>query len=84
MFISLFSCYSFLVGSGLDNPKVQDKDSGDPLGIPALPVLQKKSALQGRSTTSGSSREESDEDEVEGDIETSQNMDPADAKRMRR
>lgn len=47
-------------------------------------MVQKKSGIQVRSTTSGSSREESDDDEIDGDIETSQNMDPTDAKRMRR
>ncbi|XP_027160960.1 light-inducible protein CPRF2 isoform X1 [Coffea eugenioides] len=71
-------------GVGPDPVKGQDKDVGGPLGIPSLPALQKKSGIQMRSTTSGSSREESDEDEGEEEIEVTENMDPADAKRMRR
>lgn len=39
---------------------------------------------QVRSTTSGSSGEQSDDDEAEGENEATQNMDPTDAKRMRR
>ncbi|XP_027107384.1 light-inducible protein CPRF2 isoform X2 [Coffea arabica] len=72
-------------GVGPDPVKGQDNDVGGPLGIPSLPALQKKSGIQMRSTTSGSSREEeSDEDEGEEEIEAAENMDPADAKRMRR
>ncbi|PPS05884.1 hypothetical protein GOBAR_AA14753 [Gossypium barbadense] len=39
---------------------------------------------QMRQATSGSSREDSDDGELEGDTETTENMDPADAKRARR
>lgn len=46
--------------------------------------MQKKAGAQLRPTTSESSREHSDEDEVEGETETIENMDPADAKRVRR
>ncbi|KAL3516290.1 hypothetical protein ACH5RR_023192 [Cinchona calisaya] len=70
--------------TGLDPVKGQDKDVGEPLGIPSLPAVQKKSGIQVRSTTSGSSREESDEDEGDEETEATQNGDPADAKRMRR
>ncbi|XP_031396243.1 light-inducible protein CPRF2 [Punica granatum] len=63
----------------------QDKDgSGVPLGIPSLPTKQKKIAVPVRSTTSGSSRDQSDDDEFEGETATTDNMDPADAKRVRR
>ncbi|XAR63597.1 hypothetical protein NMG60_11023596 [Bertholletia excelsa] len=65
-------------------PNGQEKDAGGPLGIPSLPAVQMKSGVQVRSTTSGSSREQSDDDEVEGETETTQNTDPADAKRVRR
>ena len=54
------------------------------VGIPSLPNGQKKSGAQMRPSTSGSSREQSDEDEVEEENETMENMDPADAKRVRR
>lgn len=63
---------------------VQDKDSGGPVGIPSLPAVQKKAGVQVKSTTSGSSRDQSDDDEAEGEAETTQGMDPADTKRVRR
>jgi len=46
--------------------------------------MQKRSGVPVRSTTSGSSREQSDDEEVEGENELTENMDPADAKRVRR
>ena len=45
---------------------------------------QKKSGAQVRPSTSGSSRELSEEDEVEGENETMENMDPSNSKRVRR
>lgn len=42
------------------------------------------SGVQGKPATSGSSRELSDGDEVEGEAEVTENMDSADAKRLRR
>ncbi|WOL19645.1 light-inducible protein CPRF2-like isoform X1 [Canna indica] len=54
-----------------------------PGGVPALSVVQNP-GVQWRSATSGSSREQSDDDELEGDAETNDNIDPADIKRMRR
>ncbi|XP_042518186.1 light-inducible protein CPRF2 [Macadamia integrifolia] len=68
--------YGFSVG--------QDKVVGGPVGIPALPAMQKKSGVQARPTTSGSSREQSDDDDLEGETENTGNMDRADAKRVRR
>ncbi|RRT65294.1 hypothetical protein B296_00017307, partial [Ensete ventricosum] len=48
---------------------------GGPGGVPALSILQ-NSGTQGRPATSGSSREQSDDDdEIEGDAETNDNMD---------
>ncbi|XP_047950892.1 light-inducible protein CPRF2-like [Salvia hispanica] len=68
-----------------DSVKVQDKDGGGgPVGIPPLPAISKKYGVQVKSTTSGSSGEQSDDDEAEGENESTQNMDPTDAKRMRR
>ncbi|XWS36362.1 hypothetical protein CRYUN_Cryun20dG0078700 [Craigia yunnanensis] len=62
----------------------QDEPDAAPCGISAVSTTQKKSVVQVRQTTSGSSREDSDDDELEGDIETAENKDPADAKRARR
>ncbi|CAL9053071.1 bZIP transcription factor RISBZ2-like isoform X2 [Musa acuminata AAA Group] len=63
---------------------VQHKAGGGPGGVPALSILQ-NSGTQGRPATSGSSREQSDDDdEVEGDAETNDNMDVTDIKRIRR
>ncbi|XP_039043557.1 light-inducible protein CPRF2-like isoform X1 [Hibiscus syriacus] len=60
-------------------------EQGEPdTGISAVSTTQKNSRTQGRQTTSGSSREDSDDGELEGDTETTENMDPADAKRARR
>uniref|UniRef100_A0A2N9FJD3 BZIP domain-containing protein n=1 Tax=Fagus sylvatica TaxID=28930 RepID=A0A2N9FJD3_FAGSY len=72
------------VGAGYDLSRSQDKDSTVSLGTHSLPSMQKKSGVPVRSTTSGSSREQSDDDEVEGENELTENMDPADAKRVRR
>ncbi|XP_026449871.1 light-inducible protein CPRF2-like [Papaver somniferum] len=63
----------------------QDKAVKGPLGIPALPaVLQKKSGVQIGRTTSISSREQSEDDDLDGETEITDNMDPADVKRVRR
>ncbi|XP_058105450.1 light-inducible protein CPRF2-like [Magnolia sinica] len=64
--------------------RIQDQASSGPIGIPALPTMQKNSGVQIRPTTSGSSREQSDDDDLEAETETTENMDPADAKRVRR
>ncbi|KAJ6797087.1 light-inducible protein CPRF2-like [Iris pallida] len=69
-------------GSG-NSSKVQVKAGGGPSGIPVLSVVQ-NSGVIGRPATSGSSREQSDDDDLEGEIEMTDNMDPADAKRVRR
>ncbi|XP_018830240.1 light-inducible protein CPRF2-like [Juglans regia] len=71
-------------GAGSDSSRSRDKDSNGPLGIPSLPAVQKKPGIPAKATTSGSSREQSDDEEVEGENELSENMDPADAKRVRR
>lgn len=76
--------FCFLAGSGQELAKVQDKDAGEPIGIPPLPALQKKPGIQVRSTTSGSSGEQSEDDEAEGEAETTQSTDPTDVKRVRR
>ncbi|KZV47313.1 hypothetical protein F511_07736 [Dorcoceras hygrometricum] len=70
--------------SGQDSSKLRDKEDGGPVGALAPSSTSKKSGAQVKSTTSGSSGEQSDDDEAEGDTETTQNRDPADAKRVRR
>lgn len=52
--------------------------------IPATSLLQNSSGSLGRTATSGSSREQSDDDELDGEAENFGNMDPLDAKRIRR
>lgn len=80
--MSYFFSFAY-VGDGYDLSKSQDKDADGPIGVPTLP-MQKKYGDIARPTTSGSSREQSDDDEVDGDTEITENMDPADAKRVRR
>ncbi|XP_073115947.1 bZIP transcription factor RISBZ2 isoform X4 [Elaeis guineensis] len=63
--------------------KMQQKAGSGPTGGEAPPVMQNL-GVQGRPATSGSSREQSDDEEFEGEAETTENMDPADAKRVRR
>lgn len=46
--------------------------------------MQKKAGVQVKPTTSESSREQSDDDELDGETEMTENMDPADVKRVRR
>lgn len=71
-------------GAGYNLPGAPDKGAGEPLGTPSLTDMQGKAGAQFRPTTSGSSREQSDDDEVEGETETTENMDPSNAKRVRR
>ncbi|RWR87929.1 Basic-leucine zipper domain-containing protein [Cinnamomum micranthum f. kanehirae] len=72
-------------GSPYSLPRTQEKAVGGPIGIPALPMIQKSSGIQNIPATSGSSKEEhSADDEIEGETETAEHMDPADAKRARR
>ncbi|KAJ4838582.1 hypothetical protein Tsubulata_007077 [Turnera subulata] len=65
-------------GAEYDKPGTQDKDANEP------PTIQKLSGAPVLSTVSGSSREQSEDDENEGETEITDNMDPADAKRVRR
>ncbi|KAK7277828.1 hypothetical protein RJT34_22845 [Clitoria ternatea] len=72
------------VSAGNDPAKLQDKDAKVPVGIPSIPAMQKKPAVAVRPSTSGSSRELSDDDDAEGETSMNDNVDPADAKRVRR
>ncbi|KAH1106142.1 hypothetical protein J1N35_009910 [Gossypium stocksii] len=75
---------AFQSGSDVQgSSKTQEQGEPD-AGISAVSTTQKKSGTQMRQATSGSSREDSDDGELEGDTETTENMDPADAKRARR
>ncbi|KAG8363774.1 hypothetical protein BUALT_Bualt19G0057300 [Buddleja alternifolia] len=58
---------------------IQEKDAGGQVSVPPLSAMSKKSVTQVKSTTSGSSGEQSDDDEAEGETN-----DPTNAKRMRR
>ncbi|KAL3631733.1 hypothetical protein CASFOL_024717 [Castilleja foliolosa] len=69
---------------GRDSLKIVDKDPGAPVSVPLVPASSRKSGAQVKSTTSGSSGEQSDDDDLEGENETTQNMDCSDTKRVRR
>lgn len=62
-------------------PTAQSEADDGALGIPESP-LQRKSGVQIRQATSGSSRDDSDDDELEGDMEIPGNT--TDVKRARR
>ncbi|MBA0861471.1 hypothetical protein Goshw_028100 [Gossypium schwendimanii] len=73
------------LGSKTVSRGVGGKDDNAVAEVPSFPSGQKKLRAQVRpSTSTGSSKEQSDEDEVEGENETMENMDPADVKRVRR
>lgn len=59
-------------------------DVKEPIRIPSSPSMQMKFSVAMRPTMSGSSREQTDDDEAEGEINMTGNMNPADAKRVRR
>jgi hypothetical protein len=69
---------------GNDPPILQDKDAKAPPAIPSIPPVQKKTVVATRPSTSGSSREQSDDDEAEGETYMNDNTDPTDVKRVRR
>ncbi|CAJ2628536.1 unnamed protein product [Trifolium pratense] len=69
---------------GNDPPILQDKDAKVPPAIPSIPPVQKKTVVATRPSTSGSSRELSDDDEAEGETYMNDNTDPTDVKRVRR
>ncbi|XP_061340441.1 light-inducible protein CPRF2 isoform X2 [Gastrolobium bilobum] len=70
--------------SGNDPYKSQNKGVKVPVGVPCLLSMQNKPVVSIRSITSGSSKEQSDDEEAEGEINMIENMDPSDAKRVRR
>lgn len=68
--------------NGFSMPQVKADD--ELIGAPAIPDLQKISGIQTMQATSGSSRELSDDDELEGETETIDNLEPTDERRVRR
>ncbi|KAJ6413806.1 hypothetical protein OIU84_006582 [Salix udensis] len=73
-------------GAGHDLSRSRDKDASEPLETPSLPSMQKKLAVAGKLTTSGTSTKNllSEDDENEAETEITENMHPGDAKRVRR
>ncbi|KAK0581635.1 hypothetical protein LWI29_016222 [Acer saccharum] len=69
---------------GSEATVAKNKPDGGPLGTAVLPAMQRKSGVQVRQTTSGSSRDDSDDDELDGDTETTDCLDPSDDRRARR
>ncbi|KAH9687868.1 bZIP transcription factor RISBZ2 [Citrus sinensis] len=67
-----------------DLSRSQNKDANGLHGIPSISTTLKKPLVPVRSATSGSSRDLSEDDEAEGETATTENMDPVDAKRVRR
>ncbi|KAI4340193.1 hypothetical protein MLD38_025055 [Melastoma candidum] len=57
--------------------------SGPPVPMVA-PIIEKNPSIQVKQATSDSSREDSDDDELEGDTGTTTNKDPAEERRIRR
>lgn len=70
--------YFYHVGSVNDFPKGQEKNAGEPVETSTLLAVQKKSSAR---VQSASGSEQSDDDEAEGEAETTQQVD---AKRARR
>ncbi|CAH9088952.1 unnamed protein product [Cuscuta epithymum] len=68
----------------VQNLSMVQEEGRVPTGIPSLPAVQKKFAIQARSTSSGSEQSDDDEAEGEGEAETTRHRDPADVKRVRR
>ena len=62
----------------------QSQAKGGSLSISALPTLQVKSGVQVRQATNGLLREDLDDNELEGDMETTDNMDRSCEIRARR
>lgn len=71
-------------GAGSNLSKETEKPVLAPVVTPAIPAMQKKIVVQSRPATSASSREQSDDDDLEGETEITDNMNPADVKRVRR
>uniref|UniRef100_A0A7N0VLU6 BZIP domain-containing protein n=1 Tax=Kalanchoe fedtschenkoi TaxID=63787 RepID=A0A7N0VLU6_KALFE len=69
-------------GSTFESSK--QKNRNEPLGNSSLQAKPGKPVVRVKSTTSGSSRELSDDDELEGDTEITGDIDHTDAKRVRR
>ncbi|XP_050236417.1 light-inducible protein CPRF2 [Mercurialis annua] len=71
-------------GNGHGISKGQGETDGGSLRLPAIPSMPRKQETPARQATSGSSREDSDDDEFEGETEINDNADPTNVKRARR
>ncbi|XP_023536999.1 light-inducible protein CPRF2-like [Cucurbita pepo subsp. pepo] len=69
------------VGAGNTPLRPPDKDIN---GVTFSPMVPKISEVRSSPTTSGSSRDEWDDEEIEGETDTTESKDPADVKRIRR
>lgn len=80
-------CYIWFLLNSItshDLSVTQQKADVGSLGTTPLPAMQGKSGVQVGQAASGSSREDSDDDEPEGDTENTEGSDPVDDKRARR
>ncbi|KAI4329734.1 hypothetical protein MLD38_028084 [Melastoma candidum] len=87
--VSFPASQQVLVPSQLRTPAIgstvtQSSASNGPFAPAAEPIIPRNAGIQVKQTTSESSREDSDDDELEGDTGTTENKDPAEDKRMRR
>ncbi|KAG6586309.1 Light-inducible protein CPRF2, partial [Cucurbita argyrosperma subsp. sororia] len=69
------------VGAGNTSLRPPDKDIN---GVTFSPMVPKISEVRSSPTTSGSSRDQWDDEEIEGETDTTESRDPADVKRIRR
>ncbi|XP_022965773.1 light-inducible protein CPRF2-like isoform X2 [Cucurbita maxima] len=72
------------VGAGNNSLRPPDKDTNGVLGVTFSPMVPKISEVRSSPTTSGSSRDQWDDEEIEGETDTTESKDPADVKRIRR
>ncbi|KAA0063610.1 hypothetical protein IC582_011754 [Cucumis melo] len=72
------------IGAGNNSLRSPDKDINGAAGVTSSSVVPKISEVRARPVTSGSSRDLSDDEEIEGETEINESKDPADVKRVRR
>ncbi|KAJ8770186.1 hypothetical protein K2173_011521 [Erythroxylum novogranatense] len=73
-----------LKGVGYGLSMSLDKNANKPLGMSSLHTMQNSFEVPAKPTTSGSSRDQSEDDESKAETEMTETMDPSDAKRVRR
>ncbi|XP_038890464.1 light-inducible protein CPRF2 [Benincasa hispida] len=72
------------IGAGNNSLRSPDKDINGAAGVTSSSIVPKISEVRARQATSGSSRDLSDDEEIEGETEINESKDPADVKRVRR